>query len=314
MITCNKLLSFVVCANLLNLVLLHICGLLEHIDKALSRLVWHQVFVKIVKVNYHALLGVLYDLEVAVGIKKVSNRLCRNIPTVEIWPELDPDDVLVSGFTFESSLIRFGRIQMVAHTVVKLIQHYLVFVSLPVLVLHIDRLIFHSGLRFDLLFLLFVLFVTLFVSASLLSFLFFVVEVVHLFVLENFGVTVASHESIIGCLMIMLEQLASLIVFESVFQIKFKPQDVLQSLICLTFLIDLTKDSLAEVVRLKRQHFCVKSARKPGIPLLDKLLIGLGQGSYKLIVKVNDIVDHIVSNKRNIGVILERFYHFLDNN
>lgn len=49
------------------------------------------------------------------------------------------------------------------------------------------------------------------------------------------------------------------------------------------------------------------------IPFLDKLIIGLGQGSYELIVEVNDVINHVVADECFIWVFLESFDHFFDN-
>ena len=104
-----------------------------------------------------------------------------------------------------------------------------------------------------------------------------------------------------------------MIVFETIFQIKPKLKNIFKSFIILTLFKNFAEDCLSKVVSLKRNNFGIKCTWESMIPFLDKLIIGLGQGSYELIVEVNDVINHVMADECFIWVFLESFDHFFDN-
>ena len=132
-------------------------------------------------------------------------------------------------------------------------------------------------------------------------------------IFKNFYENVSSHVCIICCLMIIWKKRWTFIIYKSIFQIKFKINYINKSFILLAFLKDISKISFSKIFSLKRKNFCIIYSWKFFMPFCYKFFISLRQWSNKLIVKINYVIHHIVSNSTKISVILKFFNYFFNN-
>ena len=114
--------------------------------------------------------------------------------------------------------------------------------------------------------------------------------------------------------MIMFEKLFTLIIAESIVYVKFEAKDIVQSFIVLAFLVHLTQDCLAKVVRLVRQHFGVEAAREQLVPLFGEFLIRVWQLANKLSIQVQNVIHHVVADQAAFRIASERGYESLHDN
>ena len=121
-------------------------------------------------------------------------------------------------------------------------------------------------------------------------------QCIDLLVLAYLREHVARHVSIVRRLVVVLKKLFALVIGEAFIDIKLKAEDVIQSLVVLALLIDLTKDRLAEVVSLEREYFGVEGAREQFEPAVDELLICVRQRTDELAIQVQNVIHHVVAN------------------
>jgi hypothetical protein len=135
---------------------------------------------------------------------------------------------------------------------------------------------------------------------------------INFFILEDLGVDVPSHVGIVSCLMIVAKCCSPIVVSKSAIKVELEIQDVLESLVCLTLFVNLTKYGLAKVVCIVREHLSIKREWESIVPQLYKFFISLWKWPNKLVVEVDDIIHHVVTDDRTVLFCLEDFDHDFD--
>jgi hypothetical protein len=103
---------------------------------------------------------------------------------------------------------------------------------------------------------------------------------------------------VVGCLVIVREQLFAVIVDESVFCVKLELKVVFELITISALVVHVTQTRLVERFGLESKYFVVKSLGELLVPVRNKLSVSGRQRCDELVVAVEPIIHTIVTNQR----------------
>jgi len=120
--------------------------------------------------------------------------------------------------------------------------------------------------------------------------------VLYFAILHDWSETNTSHVGIVSSFMIMWQQVSALIISKLIFRVKSVAETILELVFISALLIDLSKPWLTEHLTVERKYLCIINIWETVIPHFAESFIGIRQLSDELIVKVNDVVNHVVAD------------------